>query len=186
MRHVHIIALLTVLVVTGFGIYFLSDSRAATPFLALEPENGTNRSFSYMKNRWVKMWFGSKVCYGQIEDAGPADNVNGNGNYADYPYVFGTNDARPFNKSYGGAGADVSPALGSCMGMSFDGSITLNWQFLDDANIPAGPWKTIVKTSQLTSRIKEAYAYGRTTDAPLAVNVSGVPRKLAGTSAIVS
>ncbi|TAH35449.1 hypothetical protein EYC59_02300 [Candidatus Saccharibacteria bacterium] len=107
----------------------------------------TNRSFSYMKNRWVKMWVGSKVCYGQIEDAGPADSGNGNGNYADYPYVFGTNDARPYNQSYGGAGADVSPALGSCLGMAFDDSITLSWQFVDDVDVPAGPWKTLVTTS---------------------------------------
>lgn len=107
----------------------------------------TNSSFSYMKNRWVKMWVGSKVCYGQIEDAGPADDGNGNGNYADYPYVFGTNDARPYNQSYGGAGADVSPALGSCLGMSFDDSINLSWQFVDDVDVPAGPWKTIVTTT---------------------------------------
>lgn len=89
----------------------------------------------------------NKTCYGQIEDAGPADSGNGNGNYADYPYVFGSNDARPYNKSYNSAGMDISPALGSCLGGTFNDYLYLNWQFVDDVAVPAGPWKTIITTT---------------------------------------
>jgi hypothetical protein len=98
----------------------------------------TDRSFSYMKNRWVKVTENGATCYGQIEDAGPADDGNGNGDYADRGYVFGSTDARPHNKSYGGAGMDVSPALGSCLGEKFNGLGSVSWQFVDSP--PAGPW----------------------------------------------
>lgn len=101
-------------------------------------------SFSYMKNRFVKIMANGRTCYGQIEDAGPADDGNGNGNYSDYPYVFGANDARPHNTSYNSAGMDVSPALGACLGGVFNEDLTVSWQFVDDAAVPAGPWKTIV------------------------------------------
>lgn len=108
----------------------------------------TDRNFSYMKNRWVKTTANGKVCYGQIEDAGPADSGNGNGNYADYQYVFGADDRRPFNKSYNGAGMDISPALGACLGAPFNtDTFKLGWQFVDDIDVPDGPWKRIVTST---------------------------------------
>lgn len=110
--------------------------------------NCTNQAFSYMKNRFVKITANGNTCYGQIEDAGPADDGNGNGNYADAPYVFGTNDARPYNKSYNAAGMDVSPALNACLGGKFNQDLLVNWQFVDDVAVPAGPWKTIVTTTK--------------------------------------
>jgi hypothetical protein len=110
--------------------------------------NCTNQAFSYMKNRFVKIMANGKTCYGQIEDAGPADDGHGNGNYADAAYVFGTNDARPYNKSYNSAGMDVSPALGACLGGTFNTDLTVNWQFVDNVDVPAGPWKTIVTTTK--------------------------------------
>ena len=106
----------------------------------------TNRSFSYMKNRWVKIWANGKTCYGQIEDAGPADVEHGNGNYADRNYVFGSNDARPFNTSYNDAGMDISPALNACLGGTFNNDLNVNWEFVDDVGVPAGPWKTVITT----------------------------------------
>ena len=107
----------------------------------------TDRNFSYMKNRFVKITANGHTCYGQIEDAGPADSGNGNGNYADSNYVFSSNNARPFNQSYNSAGMDVSPALGACLGGSFNNDLVLNWQFIDTANVPSGAWKIIVTTS---------------------------------------
>ena len=61
-----------------------------------------------MKNRWVQLQRSGHVCYGQIEDAGPGD-------YDDATYVFGTDNARPANKRFNGAGLDVSPALNGCL-----------------------------------------------------------------------
>lgn len=110
--------------------------------------NCTNKAFSYMKNHFVKIMANNKTCYGQIEDAGPADDGNGNNNYADANYVFGTNDARPYNKSYNSAGMDISPALNACLGGQFNNDLTVSWQFVDIADVPAGPWKTIVTTTK--------------------------------------
>lgn len=108
----------------------------------------TDRKFSYMKNRWVKIMANGQTCYGQIEDAGPADDGHGNPHYDDRLYVFGTNDARPINKSYNSAGMDVSPALNSCLRGTFNKDLMVNWQFVDDSDVPAGPWKTIITTTK--------------------------------------
>ncbi len=81
------------------------------------------------------------TCYGQIEDAGP-------GEYHDSNYVFGSNDARPANTKYNGAGMDVSPALNGCLAFSeLNGQNDMvDWQFVDDIDVPSGPWKTLVTT----------------------------------------
>jgi hypothetical protein len=109
----------------------------------------SDSNFSYMKNRWVKIVGASKrECYGQIEDAGPSSGSA----YHDTTYVFGSNDARPANKKFGAAGADVSPALNGCLGFKdLDGDADkINWQFVDDVDVPAGPWKKIITTSGVT------------------------------------
>lgn len=113
----------------------------------------TNKTFSYMKNRWVKIIKGARTCYGQIEDAGPSSGSL----YHDYVYVFGSTDARPVNTQFSGdptqgAGMDVSPALNGCLGFaSLDGDNDhVNWQFVDDVDVPAGPWRQVVTTSQVT------------------------------------
>jgi len=101
-----------------------------------------NDNVSYMKNRWVELRKGGRVCYGQIEDAGP-------GQYHDAAYVFGTNDARPANKQFNGAGLDVSPALNGCLGyaeLDGDGD-RVDWRFVEADQVPAGAWTRIVTTS---------------------------------------
>ncbi|WP_430332332.1 hypothetical protein [Rhodococcus sp. ACT016] len=102
----------------------------------------TDPSFSLMKNRWVRLRSGDQTCYGQIQDAGP-------GTYHDSAYVFGGNDARPANTEFNGAGLDVSPALNGCLGFSeLDGEDDhVDWQFVDEGDVPPGPWRTIVTTS---------------------------------------
>ena len=65
------------------------------------PEDA-DQGFSYLKNRWVQLRKDGRTCYGQIQDAGPAQ-------YDDAEYVFGRGDARPANERYNGAGMDVSP-----------------------------------------------------------------------------
>ena len=112
------------------------------------------QSFSLMKNQWVKMWRTvggvTYTAYGQIEDAGPYV-------YNDAQYVFGATDARPQSTRAHNAGMDVSPALRDYL--HFTGSDardrlnndtnTLNWQFVDAAQVSAGPWKEIVTTRQV-------------------------------------
>jgi hypothetical protein len=103
--------------------------------------NGTDRSFSYLKNRWVGISNGHRTCYGQIEDAGPAQ-------YHDARYVFGVDDPRPANHKFNHAGMDVSPALNGCLGFrELNGaSDTVDWRFVDDVDVPPGPWRRIITT----------------------------------------
>lgn len=97
---------------------------------------------SLMKNRWVQLRRGDAVCFGQIQDAGP-------GVYDDADYVFGTDDARPANTRFGGAGLDVSPALTGCLGFDdIDGDdAVVDWRFVEAGAVPDGPWRRIVTTS---------------------------------------
>lgn len=98
----------------------------------------TDKSFSYLKNRWVRITGPNRhTCYGQIEDAGPGD-------YHDADYVFG--NERPTNRRYGGAGADVSPALNGCLGFAeLNGDQDrISWQFVEAADVPPGPWRRVV------------------------------------------
>lgn len=103
-------------------------------------------SFSYMKNRWVQISMGGRTCYGQIQDAGPAQ-------YNDAEYVFGANDQRPMNTRYNGTGMDVSPALNGCLGFAdINGADDrVDWRFVDFDRVPDGPWRTTITTSQVTS-----------------------------------
>lgn len=96
---------------------------------------------SMLKNRWLKISREGVTCYGQWEDAGPYV-------YDDAKYVFGHNDARPKSKQANNAGMDVSPALRDCLkfiGKNND-SNKVSWQFIEAADVPAGPWKNIVTT----------------------------------------
>jgi hypothetical protein len=105
-----------------------------------------DRSFSYMKNRWVQITGpNGHTCYGQIEDAGPS-----HGNlYHDANYVFGSNDARPVQTHFNNAGMDVSPALNGCLGYrALNGDHDhVTWTFVDARYVPPGPWRIIVTTS---------------------------------------
>ncbi|KAA9160912.1 hypothetical protein FPZ12_016010 [Amycolatopsis acidicola] len=105
----------------------------------------TDPSVSLMKNRWVEVRRGDRVCYGQIEDAGP-------GVYDDSAYVFSTTDTRPANSRYNGAGLDVSPALNGCLGFGeLNGETDLvDWRFAENDEVPPGPWQRIITTSGVT------------------------------------
>jgi hypothetical protein len=100
------------------------------------------KSESMMKNQWVKLTSNGVTCYGQIEDAGPYQ-------YDDYKYVFGT--STPKSKLANSAGLDVSPALRDCL--KFNGwnndENKVDWQFVEAKDVPSGPWKIIVTSSQI-------------------------------------
>ena len=102
------------------------------------------RSFSLLKNRWVKLIRGGRVCYAQWEDSGPYV-------YDDARYVFGTRNERPRNRRAGGAGIDVSPAVRDCLGFrGLNNAVNrLAWQFVEAADVPAGPWTRVVTTRQV-------------------------------------
>lgn len=109
----------------------------------------TDPTFSYMKNRWVKITGPhGATCYGQIEDAGPSHGSL----YHDKTYVFGGADARPVQTRYNNAGMDVSPALNGCLQFDeLDGQNDhVQWQFVDASAVPTGPWTQIVTTSGVT------------------------------------
>jgi hypothetical protein len=101
-------------------------------------------TFSLMKDRWVQLRKGAATCYGQIEDAGPAV-------YDDAAYVFGTGDRRPANARFNGAGLDVSPAVNGCLGFGqLDGQHDrVDWRFIDDVDVPDGPWKRVITSRPL-------------------------------------
>jgi len=103
-----------------------------------------HRPFSVLKNRWVKLMRGGRVCYAQWEDTGPYV-------YDDAAYVFGRNDRRPRSRLAQNAGMDVSPAVRDCL--AFRGldnaDNTLAWQFVDARGVPAGPWREVVSTRQV-------------------------------------
>lgn len=103
-----------------------------------------NPGFSYLKNRWVRLSYQGRTCFGQIQDAGP-------GEYHDAAYVFGAVDARPRNARYGGAGMDVSPALTGCLGFADLDGVTsgVRWRFVENVDVPTGPWTRVVTTSQV-------------------------------------
>ena len=134
----------------------LNDSTAfgercdVIPWASADPANCDNGEHSYMKNRWVAITGpNGATCYGQIEDAGPShDDL-----YHDKEYVFGSSDAQPAQGEFNNAGMDVSPALNGCLGFSSlngDGD-SVSWQFVDDAQVPAGPWTRIITTSGVSN-----------------------------------
>jgi hypothetical protein len=122
-----------------------ADRDRVIPWAAEKPysDHVGDRNFSYMKNRWVQISRGDVTCYGQIQDAGPAE-------YSDADYVFSTTDRRPLNKKWASAGLDVSPALNSCLGFpKLDYIEPVDWRFVDDEDVPEGPWTRIITTSQV-------------------------------------
>jgi hypothetical protein len=91
---------------------------------------------SVLKNRWVRIERDGRVAYAQWEDVGPFRSD-------DFGYVFGT--AAPANRRNDRAGIDVSPAVRDQLAL--DGEDTVSWRFVDRADVPAGPWLSVVTIS---------------------------------------
>ncbi len=92
---------------------------------------------SMCKNTWIQIVNGNKVAFAQWEDVGPFESD-------DSQYVFGTAD--PLNK-INDAGLDLSPAVTDFLGLS--GLNKVSWQFVEFKDVPDGPWKDIITTSQI-------------------------------------
>jgi hypothetical protein len=89
---------------------------------------------SLLKNRWLEVRNGDKVAYPQIQDAGPFGED-------DEGYVFG--DKLPQEAR---AGIDLSPATANQLGI--DGRGEVSWRFIDQGQVPEGPWTKTVTTSR--------------------------------------
>lgn len=93
---------------------------------------------SIIKNTWIEVVYKDKSCYGQWEDVGPNE-------LDDFDYVFGS--GKPINSFGVLAGLDISPALRDCLELTTN-EITA-WRFVDEQEVPSGPWKNIVTRSGL-------------------------------------
>ncbi len=91
---------------------------------------------SYCKNRWIRIDKNGTAAYAQWEDVGPFGEN-------DAAYVFG--DAAPANAINDHAGLDVSPAVRDYLGLADIDRV--DWRFVDEADVPDGPWKTTVTRS---------------------------------------
>lgn len=115
-----------------------TDAAAVVPWAGAR-EWGDRESMC--KNQWVKIAKGDKVAYAQWEDVGPFRRD-------DSSYVFGA--ALPANEQNQRAGLDVSPAVRDYLGLA--GLDVVDWQFVLAADVPDGPWRAVVTTSQITWR----------------------------------
>lgn len=98
---------------------------------------------SMVKNRWIKIEANGKTAYAQWEDSGPFE-------YNDVDYVFGT--AAPKNRYNDRAGLDLSPAVWIYLGYdtrNMDNQAKMNWQFVDQEDVPNGPWMEVVTYRQI-------------------------------------
>jgi hypothetical protein len=82
-----------------------------------------------LKNRWIAVHHGNKVCYAQWEDCGPFRTD-------DWRYVFGNESPRPNLNQ--GAGLDVSPAVRDYLGLGIKDAC--DWKFVEFREVPPGPW----------------------------------------------
>jgi hypothetical protein len=82
-----------------------------------------------LKDRWIAIRHGNRVCFAQWEDCGPFRTDH-------WQYVFGNERPRPnLNR---GAGLDVSPAVRDYLGL---GSLDItDWRFVEFREVPPGPW----------------------------------------------
>lgn len=101
-----------------------------------DADNPPARGRSILKNRWIKVTFGSETAFVQWQDAGP-------GGTNDVEYVFG--DKPPKHKA---AGIGLSPA--ALYYLKAQNGDAVDWQFVDESQVSVGPWKNIVTTRRMT------------------------------------
>lgn len=104
-------------------------SQREVPWYTQPPPEGE----SIIKNQWIKVRFAGKVAYAQWADAGPFGEDDTN-------YVFGS--AAPQAQ----AGLDISPATAEYIGL--EGRGNTEWEFVSEQDVPAGPWRQTITTSQ--------------------------------------
>lgn len=113
-------------------------SRIIPWFSRMRPEPGK----TVCKGRWIQIYNGRRSCYAQWEDCGPWVTD-------DWEYVFGNKP--PKTKSNGGAAIDISPAIRDYLGLASGKKV--HWRFVEDAEVPHGPWKKYGQQSPIPSQI---------------------------------
>ena len=116
---------------------------------------------SVCRGRWVAIHANGKVCYAQWQDVGPF-------HVDDYEYVFLGKDPRPNRNA--NAGIDVSPAVRDFLGLK--GVDKVDWRFVDDGQVPDGPWSRWQVTPQQDAwkMLEERKKPNPVRDSALAVN----------------
>lgn len=112
--------------VNGWSSHKSEASRVIPWFARMRPKPGE----SVCKGRWVQIYNGSRSCFAQWEDCGPWVTD-------DWEYVFG--NKKPKNTQNGGVGIDISPAVRDYL--SLPSGKRVHWRFVEDAEVPYGPWK---------------------------------------------
>jgi hypothetical protein len=80
-----------------------------------------------LKDRWVAIRHGGRICYAQWEDCGPFRTDH-------WQYVFGNERPRPNLNQ--GAGLDVSPAVRDYLGLA--NKDVCDWKFVEYREVPSG------------------------------------------------
>lgn len=118
----------------------IKGAREASPWAAEASRLPQDDSQSLFKGRWVEVnRVGSnEKTYGQWLDTGPGDDAEA---VRDYGYVFGDGEQRPRNQYGLKAGIDLSPTMAAQLGFDIEsGSAEVTWHFVDDEDVPDGPW----------------------------------------------
>ncbi len=94
--------------------------------------------YSYVKNRWVMVTKDGVTAYGQVEDSGP---------HGEDLFDYVINGGAFYNPaSSNNAGIDLSPAFADFVGS--DGRDEVDWKFVEESEVPNGPWKEHIETQQ--------------------------------------
>lgn len=121
-------------------IKYPKTSRKMVPWWD-EAKYRNNRYRSQCKGRWVMIEYKGRVCFAQWEDVGPF-------RYDHASYVFGNDRPRIHSK----AGLDVSPAVRDYLGLT--GLNKTSWRFVEDDEVPYGPWIEYAEQAIIFSAIK--------------------------------
>ena len=108
------------------GAHKPEASRVIPWFQRMNPLPGR----TVLKGRWVQIYHAGRSCYAQWEDCGPFVTD-------DWAYVFG--NSRPKNRSNQDAAIDISPSIRDYLDLK--SGEKCHWRFVEDAQVPYGPWK---------------------------------------------
>jgi hypothetical protein len=100
---------------------------------------------SILKDRWVAIRRGARICYAQWEDAGPFRTDH-------WQYVFG--NERPLSNQNHDAGIDLSPAVRDFLNIG--GMDAVDWKFVEFSDVPAGPWTRLGDNNPFVQQIRNS------------------------------
>ena len=117
--------------VAGWGRHKPEACKVIPWFSRMNPDPGK----TVLKGRWLQIYNGKRSCYAQWEDCGPWVTD-------DWEYVF--QGKTPKNHSNQDAAIDISPAIRDYLDLQ--SGQKCHWRFVEDAQVPYGPWKKYGQT----------------------------------------